>query len=85
MSGIVDGRLLRLRRLRQGLGGGERQAGGRPGEHLTMPDAERLDPALLPEGERDEEPELDELGNGEVPVELLPIAPLLETRVSAGY
>jgi hypothetical protein len=35
-------------------------------------DAERLDPALLPERERDEEPQLDQLGHAEVRVELLP-------------
>ena len=37
-----------------------------------MSDAERLDPPLLPQGERDKEPELDQLGNGEVLVEPLP-------------
>ena len=37
-----------------------------------MPDAERLDPPLLPQGQCDEEPELDELGNREVRVELFP-------------
>ncbi len=37
-----------------------------------MPDAERLDPPLLPERQRDEEPEFDQLGNREVPVEILP-------------
>jgi hypothetical protein len=37
-----------------------------------VPDAERLDPSLLPQGQRDEEPELDELGNGDMRVEPLP-------------
>jgi hypothetical protein len=37
-----------------------------------VPDAEGLDPPLLPEGERDEEAQLDELRNREEPVELLP-------------
>ena len=37
-----------------------------------MPDPERLDPALLSQRERDEEPQLHELRHGEVPVELFP-------------
>ena len=37
-----------------------------------MPDAERLDPALLSERERDEEAELDELRHREVLVQLRP-------------
>jgi hypothetical protein len=35
-------------------------------------DAERLDPALLPQREGDEEAKLDELGLAEVPVQRLP-------------
>ena len=45
------------------------EAGVRVPEHLTVADAERLDPALLPQGEGDEEAELDELGLAEVPVQ----------------
>ena len=37
-----------------------------------MPDAERLDPSLLPRGKRDEEPEFDQFGDGEKVVEPLP-------------
>ena len=54
------------------LGGCRREAGGGVPEHLAVPDAERLDPPLLPQGERDEEAELDELGHGEEPVEPRP-------------
>ena len=46
-----------------------------------MPDVERLDPPLLPERQRDEEPELDQLGNGEVPVEVLPEGVVGDLRV----
>ena len=46
-----------------------------------MPDAERLDPSLLPEGEGDEEPELDELGHGEVLVEPLPERGVSDLRI----
>jgi hypothetical protein len=41
-------------------------------QHFLVADAERLDPSLLAERERDEEPELDELWDGEVLVELRP-------------
>ena len=51
------------------LGGCRRKAGGGAAEHLAVPNAERLDPPLLPQGERDEEAELDEFGNSEVLVE----------------
>ena len=37
-----------------------------------MADAEGFDPALLAQRERDEEPEFDQLGNGEVFMEFLP-------------
>ena len=46
-----------------------------------MADAERLDPALLPQGEGDEEAELDELGLAEVTVERLPQRVISEIRV----
>jgi hypothetical protein len=46
-----------------------------------VPDAQRLDPPLLPEGERDEEPKLDQLRDGEVPVEPLPERVVGDLRV----
>ena len=54
------------------LGGCRREAGGGAAEQFAMPDAERLDPPLLPQGERDEEPEFDQFGDGEVLMEPLP-------------
>ncbi len=41
-------------------------------EYLLVPDPERLDPALLAAGQRDEEPEFDEFGFCEVGVEVGP-------------
>lgn len=41
-------------------------------EHFSVADPERLDPALLTEGERDERAELDQLGSREVLVEACP-------------
>ncbi len=46
-----------------------------------MTDAERLDPPLLPAGQRDEEAELDELLLGEVLVELDPQLVVCDLRV----
>jgi hypothetical protein len=46
-----------------------------------VPDAERLDPPLLPAGQRDEEAELDELLLGEVLVELAPQLVVCDLRV----
>ena len=63
------------------LDGRRREASGGIGEYLAVPDAERLDPALLPQGERDEEPELDELGNCEVLVEPLPESVVGDLRI----
>ncbi len=37
-----------------------------------MADAQRLDPALLAERQRDKKPKLDELGNREVAMQLFP-------------
>ena len=54
------------------LGRLRREPGHGAAERFAVPDAERLDPALLTERERDEEPELDELGHGEMLVEPLP-------------
>src|SRR5215207_6413327 len=41
-------------------------------QHLAVPDAERLDPALLAECQRGEVTELDDLLLGEVPAQALP-------------
>jgi len=54
------------------LGGFRREAGGGAAEQFAVPDAERLDPPLLSQGERDEEPEFDQLRDCEVLVEALP-------------
>ena len=51
--------------------GGRKPRGG-VRQNLSMPDTERLDPALLPERQRDEESQLDELRHREVLVELRP-------------
>jgi hypothetical protein len=48
------------------------EAAGGAGEDLIVADAKRLDPALLAEREADEEAELNELGIGEVLVQLRP-------------
>ncbi len=53
-------------------GGCRREAGGGVAKHLAVPDAERLDPPLLPRGKRDEEPEFDQFWDCEVVVEPLP-------------
>src|SRR4051812_15953394 len=42
------------------------------GQHLAVPDAERLDPALLAEGQRDEEAQLHQLRDAEVLMQLRP-------------
>jgi hypothetical protein len=44
-------------------------------------DPQRLDPPLLPEGEPDEEPELDQLGIGEVLVQPRPERVVRDRRV----
>lgn len=49
-----------------------REAPSRPGKHLVVADAKRLDPALLPERQPDEEAQFDELWVGEVLVQALP-------------
>src|SRR5262245_25299114 len=49
-----------------------REPGAVVGQHLVVADAERLDPALLAQGERDEEAELDQLRIGEMAVEPRP-------------
>ncbi len=48
------------------------EPGAGVGQHLGVPDAQSLDPPLLPERERDEKTELDQLGDREVPVEFGP-------------
>ncbi len=63
------------------LGGFRREAGAGAAEQFAMPDAERLDPPLLPQGESDEEPELDQFGNGEVLVEPLPEGFVRDLRI----
>ena len=44
-------------------------------------DAERLNPSLLPQSERDEEPEFDQFGDCEVLVELLPEGVVGDLRI----
>src|SRR6185436_13307633 len=44
----------------------------RVGQHLVVPDAERLDPSLLTQRERDEEAQLDQLRIREVQMQLCP-------------
>jgi len=51
---------------------GSRKSGSVIGQDFTMADTQCLDPALLTERQRYEKPELDELGNREVAVQLLP-------------
>lgn len=54
------------------MSGGLCQADVAVTEDLIVADAERLDPALLTAGQCDEEPELDQLGLGEVFVQVGP-------------
>jgi radical SAM superfamily enzyme YgiQ (UPF0313 family) len=49
-----------------------RKPGAAVRQHLGVPDAQSLDPPLLPEREPDKETELDQLGGREVPVEFGP-------------
>jgi hypothetical protein len=51
---------------------GSRKSGSVIGQDFTMADTQCLDPALLAERQRYEKTELDELGNREVAVQLLP-------------
>ncbi len=60
---------------------GRPESGGRAPEHLAVPDAERLDPSLLAQGEGDEEPELNQFGDREVLVEALPQGIVSDVRV----
>jgi hypothetical protein len=48
------------------------EAGGGVGQDFPVPDPERLDPPLLPQRQRDEEPQLDQFRNAEVVVEFRP-------------
>src|ERR1041384_364216 len=70
-SALMAGICLRLLAL-VGRGGRRRQACGRFCERLVMADAERLDPALLPERQCDEKAELDQLRDAEVLVQFCP-------------
>ena len=49
-----------------------RQPGGRVGQHFAVADAERLDPSLLSQGQRNEEAKLDQLGVREMLVQFRP-------------
>src|ERR1051326_2744561 len=71
VSALMAGICLRLLAL-VGRRGRRRQACGRFCERLVMADAERLDPALLPERQRDEKAELDQLRDAEVLVQFCP-------------
>ena len=51
---------------------GSRKSGSVIGQDFTVADTQCFDPALLTERQRYEKPELDELGNREVAVQLLP-------------
>lgn len=51
---------------------GTRKSGSVIGQDFTVADTQCFDPALLTERQRYEKPELDELGNREVAVQLLP-------------
>ena len=50
-------------------------------QHLSVADPQRLDPSLLPEGEPDEEPKLDQLRIREVLVQPLPERVVRDRRV----
>jgi len=57
---------VRARRVRR------RQPGGRVGQHFAVPDAERLDPSLLSQGQPNEEAKLDQLGVREMLAQFRP-------------
>ncbi len=50
-------------------------------EYLPMPEAQGFDPPLLAQRQRDEEPELDQLRDREVPVKLRPQRVVRDLRV----
>jgi hypothetical protein len=49
-------------------------------QDLSVTDAQRLDPALLSESERDKEAELDEFFSRKVPMQLFPLLSLAGTK-----
>ncbi len=48
------------------------QPGGGIAQDLSVAEAQSFDPALLPQGERDEEAQLNEFFSGEVPMQFFP-------------
>jgi hypothetical protein len=51
---------------------GRSKACGGVSQNLPVPDTERLDPPLLPEGECDKEPQFHQFGHGEMLVQFHP-------------
>jgi len=49
--------------------GGRPEAGSGVSQHLSVPDAQRLDPPLLPQRKRDEESQFDQLRDRKVVVQ----------------